>query len=125
MRGGGLDTHVQAARENDGFENTAKVISISETGVEGGDLGWVNQNILSDELKTKITNTPVGSISEPVMLHDGILIFKIRDKRKVKKYTNLVEAKNQIIKFEKTKILNMYSMSHYDNLQRSIPIKYY
>ena len=116
---------VKSKIENDGFENTAKVISISETGVEGGDLGWVNQNILSDELKTKITNTPVGSISEPVMLHDGILIFKIRDKRKVKKYTNLVEAKNQIIKFEKTKILNMYSMSHYDNLQRSIPIKYY
>ena len=67
----------------------------------------------------------MGNISDPIVLQEGILIFKIRDKRKIKKFENLEDVKNQIIKIEKTKILNMYSMSHYDNLKRSIPIKYY
>ncbi len=56
---------------------------------------------------------------------EGILIFKIRNKRKVKQFTDLEDAKSKLINIEKNKILKMYSMSHYDNLKRSIPINYY
>lgn len=111
--------------EGEGFENVAKKISISETAMQGGDLGWLSENALSEIFRSKIINTPVGNISDPIVLQEGILIFKIRDKRKIKKFENLEGVKNKIIKIEKTKILNMYSMSHYDNLKRSIPIKYY
>ena len=111
--------------EGEGFENVAKKISISETAMQGGDLGWLSENALSEIFRSQIINTPVGNISDPIVLQEGILIFKIRDKRKIKKFENLEGVKNQIIKIEKAKILNMYSMSHYDNLKRSIPIKYY
>ena len=53
------------------------------------------------------------------------MFFKVRDKKKVKMFTDLKEAKNQLIKAEKTKILNMHSLSHYDNLKRSVTINYY
>ena len=56
---------------------------------------------------------------------EGILIFKVRDKRKIKKIINLEDAKNQLVNAEKTKILNMHSLSHYENLKRSIAINYY
>ena len=36
-----------------------------------------------------------------------------------------IEQKDQLVNSEKTKILNMYSLSHYDNLRRVIPIKYF
>jgi len=55
----------------------------------------------------------------------GILLFKIKDKREIKKNINLNDLRNQLINAEKTKILNMYSLSHYDSLKRSITIKYY
>jgi len=109
----------------EGFKNVAITLSISETALKGGDLGWVNENIISDKFKTKIAATPIGDISEPIILPQGILFFKVRDKRKIEKFLNLEEAKNQLIKAEKTKILNMHSLSHYDNLRRSIAINYF
>ena len=109
----------------EGFEKVATEISISETSIKGGDLGWLNENSIAEEFKKKITNTPIGNISDPVFLPQGILFFKVRDKRKVEKYKDLEDAKEQLIKAEKGKILNMHSLSHYDNLRRSISINYY
>lgn len=108
----------------DGFEKVAINFSIAETSLKGGNLGWINENLITDNFKSKIINTPIGEISEPIVLPEGILIFKVRDKRKIKKSENLEEVKNQLIAAEKSKILNMYSLSHYDNLRRTITINY-
>jgi len=111
--------------EVEGFEKTAMEVSISETSINGGDLGWVSENIITEEFRTQIFNTPVGQISKPIFLPEGILIFKIRDKRKTEKFLNLDEAKNQLVNAEKQKILTMHSIAHYDSLRRSITVKYY
>ena len=109
----------------EGFEKVAMNLSISETALQGGDLDWVSENAISEKFKSKIINTPVGNISEPILLPEGILFFKVRDKRKLKKIVNLEDAKNQLVKVEKTKILRMHSLSHYKNLRKSITINYY
>lgn len=109
----------------DGFEKVALNYSISETAIRGGDLGWVNENAISEKFKSIIKNTQVGNISEPIFLPEGILLFKLRDKKKVKEFQNLEEVKNRLINSEKTKILKMHSLSHYDNLRRSVTINYY
>ena len=111
--------------ENEGFENVAKEFSISESAIKGGDLGWINENIISEKVKTALKNTIVGEISSPIILDEGILIFKVRDKRKISKYGSLEDMKNQLIRSEKSKILNMYSKSHYDKVIRSISIKFF
>ena len=108
-----------------GFETVAMNTSISETALKGGDLGWISENVISEKLKHRIINTPVGNISEPIFLQEGILLFKVRDKRRSKKFTNLEDAKNQLVDAEKTKILNMHSLSHYNNLKRSLSINYH
>ena len=100
-------------------------LSISQTAIKGGDLGWLSESKISKKFKSIIFNTPIGGLSEPMLLREGILIFKVRDKRKVKEKINLEELKNQLVNSEKMKILNMYSMSHYDNLRRSISIKFF
>ena len=109
----------------DGFENTARDISIAESALNGGDLGWVNENVISSKFRSKIINTPIGSLSEPILLPEGILIFKVRDKKKLKTIVNLEDAKDQLVNAEKTKLLNMHSLSHFDNLKRSISINYF
>ena len=123
-----LESEIQKLKNRikiEGFETVAMDLSISETALQGGDLGWVNENIISEKLKYKIVNTPIGSVSEPIFLPEGILFFKVRDKRKSSKFTSLEEAKNELIDSEKKKILNMHSLSHYNNLKRSISINYY
>jgi len=111
--------------EVEGFDAVAINSSISDTSIKGGDLGWIGENSLSQNLKSQIINTPVGSISDPVILPDGILLFKVRDKKVIKKTTDLETMKNELVNAEKSKILNMYSLTHYDKLRRSVTIKYY
>ena len=106
----------------EGFQNVAISLSISKTAMKGGDLGWLNENVISKKYLSQITKTPIGNISEPILLPEGILIFKVRDKRKIDR--NIEEEKNQLVNSEKTKILNMHSSSHYDKLKRSINVKF-
>ena len=123
-----IDTIIKDLKEKieiEGFESVAMETSISDTNIKGGDLGWVDEAIISEKLKSIISNTEIGMISEPIILPDGILIVKIRDKRIAERKINLEETKNQLVKFEKNKILNMYSMSHYDKLRRSTPVKFF
>ena len=100
-------------------------LSISQTAIKGGDLGWLSERKISKKFKSIIFNTPVGGLSTPILVKNGIIIFKVRDKRKTKNKINLEELKNQLVISEKTKMLNMYSKSHYDNLKRTIPIKFF
>ena len=108
-----------------GFKQTAMNFSISESSISGGDLGWVNENLISKEFKKTIRETTVGQVSKPIILPEGILLFEVRDVKELEQFSSLEEAKNQIINSEKQKILNMYSLSHYDNLKRSVTIDYY
>lgn len=109
----------------EGFESVAISLSISDSATRSGDLGWINENAISRKLLSTIANTPVGSISKPILLPNGILIFKIREKRKIEKNINLEETKNALVNSEKERILNMHSSSHYNNLRRSISIKFF
>jgi len=108
-----------------GFESVALTSSISETSGKSGDLGWVSENIISKILRSHIKNTNVGNITKPIFLPEGILLIKVRDKRKLKNSKTLEDVKNNLINAEKSRILNMYSSSYYDRLRRSLSITYY
>ena len=71
-----------------------------------------------------LINTPIGDISEPIFLSEGILFFKVRDKRKVESSLTLEEKKDELVYEEKIKILQLYSLSHYDKLRKTISVKF-
>ena len=123
-----LDAEVQKIKNLinvEGFKQVAMKYSIAETAIKGGDLGWINENVISEKFREQITKTPVNNVSEPIILPSGVLIFHVRDKRKMKSFSTLEELKNQLVNAEKTKLLRMHSLSHYENLRRSITINYY
>ena len=123
-----LDLKIQELKNRikiEGFDKVAKEVSISESALKGGDLGWINENIISEKIKSEIIKTAKGSLSSPIILDNGILIFKVRGKRKIQQNSSLEEIKNELINREKSKILNMYSMSHYDKVRRTISIKFF
>ncbi len=111
--------------KTEGFDKVAMDISISETASKGGDLGWVKENVISAKYISQISKTPIGTISDPIFLPEGILIFKVKDKRKIEKNLTLEQQKDQLVYAEKTKILKMHSLSHYDKLRRATPIKFF
>ena len=111
--------------ESEGFEKTAMDLSESESSLNGGDLGWLQENAISNNFKKQIINTMVGEVSEPIFTSGGIIFFKVRDLRKKKITIDLVKTKNILVDNEKKKILNMHSLSHYENLKQSITIDFY
>ena len=123
-----IDVKIEEFRkkiELEGFEKVALDLSISESSINGGDLGWINENSISDDFKSKIINTKVGNIAEPIFLPQGILFFKIRDKRKKSIDVDLEKVKTQLVNAEKDKILKMHSLSHYENVRRTLSVIYY
>ena len=110
--------------KTEGFESTAKIFSISKSAVNGGDLGWIKEDSISGEIKNILINTQVGNISEPIFLPAGILIFKVRNKREIESALTLEEMKDQLVYSEKLKILQMYSLSHYDKLRKTISVNF-
>jgi len=109
----------------DGFENVAKNVSISESSLTGGDLGWLKESSISEKIKSTIINTQIGELSDPIILPEGILFFKIRDKRKIDHNLSLDEKKETLVRIQKIKILNMYSLSHYDKVRRTVQITFF
>ena len=107
------------------FEKVAIDLSISDTAVKGGDLGWLSENEISNEIKLRLSKTDVNNLTEPLMIEQGIIIFKVRDKKKIEKKIDLEKLKNQVVNREKTKVLEMYSRSLYDSIRRSTPIKFF
>lgn len=123
-----LESKINEIKKNievEGFENAAKNFSLSESAINGGDLGWLNENVISEKIKIVIEQTPVGEVTEPILLSDGLLFFKVRNKRQVSSELSLEEQKNQLINSEKNKILNMYALSHYDKVRRSVAVNFY
>lgn len=53
----------------------------SQTGAAGGDLGWVAQGSLDDELMAALAKLDKGSITPPIRTVDGYHIMLLRDKR--------------------------------------------
>ena len=99
-----LDLKIQELKnriEIEGFDKVAKEVSISESALKGGDLGWINENIISEKIKSEIIKTAKGDLSSPIILDNGILIFKVRDKRKIQQNASLEEIKNELINREK------------------------
>jgi peptidyl-prolyl cis-trans isomerase SurA len=108
----------------EGFENVAKTSSLSKSAEKGGDIGWVNKKIISQEVQDALSIINIGDITKPIILPEGILLFKIRDKRVVKSTESLEDKKNKLVTFEKTKMLRMYSLSHYDKVRRATTITF-
>ena len=111
--------------KSEGFEQVAMSLSIAETAENGGRLGWVSETVMAEKFKSNIINTRIGETTKPILLPNGVLIFKVNDKRIKKNEIDLEAIKNELVNIEKSKLLKMYSLSHYDKIRRSIAIDYH
>jgi len=60
-----------------GFENSAAIYSFSESAKIGGDIGWINENSLNNNIKKNIRGLKIGEFTKPIILSNGILILKL------------------------------------------------
>ncbi len=108
--------------KKEGFEKTAKKFSTSISAEYGGNIGWIDEKNLSQKIRNNIQNLKVEEISDPIFLENTIVLIRINGVRKFEK--NIEKIKNRIVRLEKEKKLQMFSNSHYINLERVVPVNF-
>lgn len=111
--------------DKNGFESTALKFSTSSTAINGGVLGWINSNSLSQQIFEIIKNMTPGDISEPITKVNKIIFFKLIDKRVIqsKETISTDNLKKSLIKDRKREMLNLYSNNHLSKKRNSTLIE--
>jgi len=108
-----------------GFKNTAIKYSTSLSALEGGNLGWINSQALSNIILSTVKEMKPGDISEPIFQSETATFIKLLDKRKISfSDINLKKMKSQIISQKKNELLNLFSNSYLSKIKNTTLIKY-
>ena len=103
-----------------GFENTASMYSFAESSKIGGDIGWVNEASLNNKIKEKIVNLKMGEISNPIILPNGILILKVKNKRNTAIQIDYKNELKKAIEYEKNRQLDQYSKIYFNKIKKNL-----
>ena len=103
-----------------GFNNTASIYSISDTSKVGGEIGWVKENMLNDNIKKNISSLSKGKFSKPIILSNGVLILKIIDIKKSEVFLDYESELKKITKYEKSRQLNQYSKIYFNKVKKNL-----
>ena len=99
-----------------GFGETARIYSLSDSKKNGGNLGWIYKNQLSEEIKDKLNDINVGNFTKPIVASGGFLILKLEDIKseniKIDKETQL----KKMIEFERERQFTRFSTLYYKRI---------
>ena len=111
--------------EQEGFEKAAKRFSTSLTSIDGGNIGWFSQEILSKEYLNEINKINKGGVTKPIKNLDSIVLLKLNDIKIInQKNMDVEKLKEKIILDKKDEKLKLFSRSHYSNLEKKVLISF-
>ena len=111
-------------KKND-FKSAASKFSLSNSVSRGGEIGWIKETLLSQQLAIKLKNLKKGQISQPIKYPNGYLLLKVNDKREIKQTIDIDKELDEKINFERNKQLNQFSLLYYKKLKQNIKINEY
>ena len=96
-----------------GFEETAKIYSVSESRKNGGKIGWVYKTQLSNKISKQIEKVNVGELTNAITTPGGFILLKVVDRKNELLEINEEDQFNKAVNFEKNRQLTMYSTLYY------------
>ena len=72
---------MQQLRSGASFDALARAFSQNAAAASGGDMGWLLQGQLDDQIEQQLARMQPGQISEPIRTLDGYHIVALRDRR--------------------------------------------
>ena len=105
-----------------GFENTANLLSISDTSKNGGLIGWINELQISENIKKNIIILKEGEISKPIKIGGGYLLIKLNKSRELKQKINIENQLKEMVNKETNRQLNSFSNIYFKRLKKNIQI---
>ena len=109
-----------------GFEKSAILLSESITSSKGGSIGWISSSSISPNYLREIKKLKINEVSKPINNNNNVVFLKLNDKRILsKKNIDLDRIKKNIINKKKQEKLNIFSNSHYLDLEKKTYIEIY
>ena len=103
-----------------GFENSAATYSFAESSKIGGDIGWINENSLNDEIRKNINMLKIGEITKPIILSNGILLLKLKNTKTSETAVNMENELKKAINYERNRQLNQYSKIYFNKIKKNL-----
>ncbi|WP_415314031.1 peptidylprolyl isomerase [Candidatus Pelagibacter sp. Uisw_106] len=103
-----------------GFENSAATHSFSESAKIGGDIGWINENSLNQNIMKNVSSLKVGGITKPIILSNGILVLKLIDIKNSETTKDIENELKKAINYERNRQFNQYSKIYYNKIKKNL-----
>ena len=115
---------INTIREKD-FKTAASKFSISSSSDIGGELGWIKETMLSNNLNKILGNMKKNQITKPIKYPNGYLLLKINDKKEMKEVVDIEKELKDLISYERDKQLSQFSLLYYKKLKQNTKISEY
>ena len=104
----------------DGFKDAAIKLSQSTSSQNGGELGWIQDRSLSQNILDVIKVMEPGSISKPIKQDNSLIFLKLLDTRSTSvKNLNVEKIKNTIRARKRNEYFNLFSNSYLSKLKNN------
>ncbi len=105
-----------------GFDETARIYSLSDSKKSGGNLGWIYKNQLSKEIRDEINVLSVGNFTKPIITSGGFLILKLDDIKTESIEFNKEVQLQKMIEFERQRQFTRFSTLYYKRIYNDAEI---
>ena len=99
-----------------GFEETARIYSLSDSKKSGGNLGWIYKNQLSKNVRESLNEIQIGGFTEPIVTSGGFLILKLNDLKTEDVKINKDAQLKKMIEFERERQFTRFSTLYYKRI---------
>ena len=110
--------NIKKTIEENSFETAASIYSISDSSKNGGEIGWVNKNEISDTIYNVLNKLSIGQFTQPIKIASGFLIIYLNDIKKEEQEFNVDEELKKMIISEKNRQFNEYSIIHFKKIEQ-------
>ena len=105
-----------------GFDETARIYSLSDSKKSGGNLGWIYKNQLSKEIRDELNGLSVGNYTKPIISSGGFLILKLNDIKTESIELNKEVQLQKMIEFERQRQFTRFSTLYYKRIYNDAEI---
>ena len=108
--------------KNRNFAEAALNFSISDSSGNGGELGWIKENVLNKKIKNELRNINNGEFTNPITIPGGFLILYKKNSREIKNSLDVNNEIRNIIDRKTNDQLNRFSNIYLKKLRKNIQI---
>ena len=112
--------NIKKTIEENSFEAAASIYSISDSSKNGGEIGWVNKNEISDTIYNMLNKLSIGQFTQPIKIASGFLIIYLNDIKKEEQEFDVDEELKKMIISEKNRQFNEFSIIHFKKIEQQI-----